>query len=146
MRPVFWLHTVESEIHFCMMRFPSPITSDGMRYDRKYKVFLLWKLSLCFSLLQAPQTQDAATFWKDPDNVLDLLANGLEQNSSLQSLDLTYSHLNDDDLRLLLSCLPRCPNLADIDVSSFETFLSNYKFTRNDSAHLLSVVERFSNQ
>jgi hypothetical protein len=32
---------VKSEIHVCMMRFPSPITSDGMRYDRKYKVFLL---------------------------------------------------------------------------------------------------------
>jgi Leucine-rich repeat (LRR) protein len=59
-----------------------------------------------------------ATFWKDHDNVLDLLANGLEQNNSLQLLDLTYNHLNDDDLRLLLSCLPKCPNLTDIDVSS----------------------------
>jgi 5'-3' exonuclease len=42
--------------------------------------------------------------------------------------------------------VPSSLEVADIDVSSFETFLSNYKFTRNDSAHLLSVVERFSNQ
>ena len=42
--------------------------------------------------------------------------------------------------------VPSSLEVADIDVSSFETFLSKYKFTRNDSAHLLSVVERFSNQ
>jgi 5'-3' exonuclease len=36
--------------------------------------------------------------------------------------------------------------VADIDLSSFDKFLSNYKFTKNDSAHLLSVAERFSNQ
>jgi DNA polymerase-1 len=42
--------------------------------------------------------------------------------------------------------VPSSLEVADIDVSSFEIFLSNYKFTRNDSAHLLSVVERFSNQ
>jgi 5'-3' exonuclease len=36
--------------------------------------------------------------------------------------------------------------VAAIDISSFEKFLSNYKFTKNDSADLLSVAERFSNE
>lgn len=36
--------------------------------------------------------------------------------------------------------------VADIDVSSFEKFLSGYRFTDDDSAHLLAIAERFSNQ
>ena len=41
--------------------------------------------------------------------------------------------------------VPSSLEVADIDVPSFEKFLSNYKFTKNDGAHLLSVAERFSN-
>jgi 5'-3' exonuclease len=41
--------------------------------------------------------------------------------------------------------VPSSLEVADIDVPSFEKFLSNYKFTNNDRAHLLSVAERFSN-
>lgn len=40
--------------------------------------------------------------------------------------------------------VPSSLEVADIDVSSFEQFLSNYKFSKNDGAHLLSVAERFS--
>jgi DNA polymerase-1 len=42
--------------------------------------------------------------------------------------------------------VPSSLEVAAIDISSFEKFLSNYKFTKNDSAHLLSVAERFSNE
>ena len=42
--------------------------------------------------------------------------------------------------------IPESLEVADIDFSSFEKFLSNYKFTKNDSAHLLSVAEQFSNE
>ena len=42
--------------------------------------------------------------------------------------------------------VPSSLEVADIDISSFEKFLSNYKFTKNDSAHLLFVAERFSNE
>lgn len=42
--------------------------------------------------------------------------------------------------------VPSSLEVADIDVSSFEEFLSRYRFTGDDSAHLLSVAERFSNQ
>ncbi|PCI73767.1 MAG: flap endonuclease [SAR86 cluster bacterium] len=42
--------------------------------------------------------------------------------------------------------LPSSLEVTDIDVPSFEKFLSNYKFTKNDGAHLLSVAERFSSQ
>ena len=40
--------------------------------------------------------------------------------------------------------VPGSLEVADIDVSSLEKFLSSYRFTENDSAHLLSVAERFS--
>lgn len=36
--------------------------------------------------------------------------------------------------------------ISDVDVSSFEEFLASYRFTVDDSAHLLSVAKRFSNQ
>ena len=42
--------------------------------------------------------------------------------------------------------VPSSLEVAAIDISSFEKFLSNYKFTKNDSAHLLFVAERFSNE
>tara|TARA_B110000914_G_C15454316_1_gene442536 strand:- start:267 stop:1208 length:942 start_codon:yes stop_codon:yes gene_type:complete len=42
--------------------------------------------------------------------------------------------------------VPSSLEVAAIDISSFEKFLSNYKFTKNDSADLLSVAERFSNE
>lgn len=42
--------------------------------------------------------------------------------------------------------VPSSLEVADIDVSSFEKFLSNYRFTEDDGAHLLSVAERFSNR
>ena len=42
--------------------------------------------------------------------------------------------------------VPSSLEVAAIDISSFEKFLSNYKFTKNDSAHLLSVAERISNE
>tara|TARA_B110000858_G_scaffold197228_1_gene258225 strand:+ start:29068 stop:30009 length:942 start_codon:yes stop_codon:yes gene_type:complete len=38
--------------------------------------------------------------------------------------------------------VPSSLELASIDTSSFEKFLSNYKFAEDDSAHLLSVAER----
>lgn len=41
--------------------------------------------------------------------------------------------------------VPSSLEVADIDVSSFEKFLANYKFSRNDGAHLLSIAERFAN-
>jgi len=41
--------------------------------------------------------------------------------------------------------VPSSLEVVDIDVPSFEKFLSNYKFTKSDSAHLLSVAERLSN-
>lgn len=42
--------------------------------------------------------------------------------------------------------VPSSLEVADIDVSSLEEFLSRYRFTGDDSAHLLSVAVRFSNQ
>lgn len=42
--------------------------------------------------------------------------------------------------------VPSSLEVAGIDVSSFEKFLSRYRFTGEDSVHLLSVAERFSNQ
>lgn len=42
--------------------------------------------------------------------------------------------------------IPQSLEVADIDFSSFKKFLSNYKFTKNDSSHLFSEAERFSNE
>jgi DNA polymerase-1 len=41
--------------------------------------------------------------------------------------------------------VPSSLEVADIDFSSFDEFLSKYKFTKNDSAYLLSIAEQFSN-
>lgn len=41
--------------------------------------------------------------------------------------------------------VPSSLDLADFDVSSFEQFLLKYRFQSEDSEHLLSVAERFSN-
>jgi len=40
--------------------------------------------------------------------------------------------------------VPSSLEVADIDIPSFEKFLSSYNFCKNDGAHLLSVAERFS--
>ena len=42
--------------------------------------------------------------------------------------------------------VPSSLEVADIDFSSFDEFLSKYKFTKNDSAYLLSVAEQSSNR
>jgi DNA polymerase-1 len=41
--------------------------------------------------------------------------------------------------------IPSSLEVANIDFSSFDEFLSKYKFTKNDSAYLLSIAEQFSN-
>ena len=41
--------------------------------------------------------------------------------------------------------VPSSLEVADINFFSFDEFLSKYKFTKNDSAYLLSVAEQFSN-
>lgn len=40
--------------------------------------------------------------------------------------------------------VPSSLDVAGIDVASFEKFLSNYKFRKDDSGHLLSTAERFA--
>lgn len=42
--------------------------------------------------------------------------------------------------------VPSSLEVADIDFSSLDEFLSKYKFTKNDSAYLLSVAEQSSNR
>ena len=42
--------------------------------------------------------------------------------------------------------VPSSLEVADIDFSSFDEFLSKYKFTKNNSAYLLSVAEQSSNR
>ena len=43
------------------------------------------------------------------------------------------------------NAVPSSLELGDLDFSSFEQFLGKYRFNDDDSNHLLSVADRFTN-
>jgi hypothetical protein len=45
-----------------------------------------------------------------------ILVQEIDQNNSLERLDLDYNHLSNDDLVALFGLLPKCPGLTTIDV------------------------------